>query len=169
MTDKGVDQVLFSGQDALGPLTDNPGAWSAGALGALLVVKGLAWGVSLGSFRGGPTFPAVFLGAAAGVTASHLPGFDLTPAVAVGIGAAVVAVLRLPLSAVVLSSLLTAKSGLADTPLIIVGVVIAYLATTALSARLDGASPAAEDERGTSAADAPAAPGAPAAPVLARR
>jgi H+/Cl- antiporter ClcA len=161
ITDKGVDQVLFSGQDALGPLTRDPGAWSVGALGALLVVKGLAWGVSLGSFRGGPTFPAMFLGAAAGVMASHLPGFDITPAVAVGMGAAVVAVLRLPLSAVVLSSLLTAKSGLADTPLIIVGVVAAYLVTTALSARLEPASPPATD--------ATAAPGAPAAPALAPR
>jgi len=169
MTDKGVDQVLFSGQDALGPLTDNPGAWSVGALGALLLVKGLAWGVSLGSFRGGPTFPAMFLGAAAGVMASHLPGFDITPAVAVGMGAAVVAVLRLPLSAVVLSSLLTAKSGLADTPLIIVGVVVAYLVTTALSVRLDPASVAAGDERGAPAPGATAAPGAPAARALAPR
>jgi H+/Cl- antiporter ClcA len=161
MTDKGVEQVLFSGQDALGPLTDNPGAWSVGALGALLVVKGLAWGVSLGSFRGGPTFPAMFLGAAAGVMASHLPGFDITAAVAVGMGAAVVAVLRLPLSAVVLASLLTSKSGLADTPLIIVGVVVAYLATAALSARLDPAYSAGEGP-GAPAAEATAAPAAPA-------
>ena len=65
--------------------------------------KGVAWAISLAGFRGGPTFPAIFLGAAAGVLASHLPGFDLTPAVAVGIGAAVVAVLRLPLSAVVIA------------------------------------------------------------------
>jgi len=85
----------------------------------------------------------MFLGAAAGVLASHLPGFDVTPAVAVGMAAAIVAVLHLPLSAVVLSSLLTAKSGLADTPLIIVGVVVAYLMTTALMARLDPAAPGA--------------------------
>ena len=43
--------------------------------------------------------------------ASHLPGFAMTPAVAVGMGAAVVAVLRLPLSAVVLAVLLTAGIG----------------------------------------------------------
>src|SRR3954454_11015145 len=109
VTDQGVENVLFSGQDALGPLTSDPAAWSVGALGALLLLKGVAWAVSLGSFRGGPTFPAMFLGAAAGVMASHLPGFDITPAGAVGMGAAVVAVRHLPLSAVVLSSLLTAK------------------------------------------------------------
>ena len=67
----------------------------------LLVFKGLAWGLSLGSFRGGPTFPALFLGAAAGILASHLPGFDLTGAIGVGMGAGTVSVLRLPLSAVV--------------------------------------------------------------------
>ena len=144
VTDKDVDQVLFSGQDAVGPLTANPGAWSLGALAAVLVFKGLAWGISLGSFRGGPTFPAIFLGAAAGVLASRLPGFDLTPAVAVGMGAAVVAMLRLPLSAVVLATLLTSKSGLADSPLIIVGVVAAYLTTMTLSRHLEPAAAAAE-------------------------
>ena len=146
VTDKDVDQVLFSGQDALGPLTSNPGAWSTGALAAVLLFKGLAWGVSLGSFRGGPTFPAMFLGAAAGVMASRLPGFDLTPAVAVGMGAAVVAVLRLPLSAVVLATLLTSQSGIGDSPLIIVGVVVAYLITMGLAGRLEAAAAAAEAE-----------------------
>jgi chloride channel protein, CIC family len=141
VTDKGTEQVLFSGQDAVGPLTSNPGAWSIGALAAVLLFKGLAWGVSLGSFRGGPTFPAIFLGAAAGVLASHLPGFDVTPGVAVGIGAAVVAVLRLPLSAVVLATLLTTQSGVGDMPLIIVGVVVAYAVVTGLSARLEAVAP----------------------------
>jgi H+/Cl- antiporter ClcA len=146
VTDKDVDQVLFSGQDAIGPLAANPGAWSLGALAAVLLFKGLAWGISLGSFRGGPTFPAMFLGAAAGVMASRLPGFDLTPAVAVGMGAAVVAVLRLPLSAVVLATLLTSQSGLADSPLIIVGVVSAYLTVMTLSRRLEPAAAKAAAE-----------------------
>jgi H+/Cl- antiporter ClcA len=166
LTDKDVDQVLFSGQDAIGPLAADPAAWSVGALVALLAFKGLAWGISMGSFRGGPTFPALFLGAAAGVLASRLPGFDLTPAVAVGTAAAVVAVLRLPLSAVVLASLLTSPAGLADTPLIIVGVVVAYLTTMALSAGSEGGPDAGTAD--ASAAPDPAAavpaeePGAPA-------
>lgn len=94
--------------------------------------KGLAWAISLAGFRGGPTFPAMFLGAAAGIAASHLPGFDLTPAVAVGLGAGVAAVLRLPLSGVALAVLLTAPSGAGSAPLVIVGVVAAYLTTLAL-------------------------------------
>lgn len=126
-TDKGVNQVLFSGQDALGPLVANADSWSLTALALLIGFKGLAYAISLGSFRGGPVFPAMFLGAAAGLMAAQLPGFELTPAVAVGLGAAVVGVLRLPLSAVVLATLLTSQAGLGAGPLIIVGVVVAYL------------------------------------------
>ncbi len=45
-----------------------------GALLLLVVCKGLAYGFSLSSFRGGPTFPAMFIGAAGGIALSHLPG-----------------------------------------------------------------------------------------------
>jgi H+/Cl- antiporter ClcA len=131
-TDKGVHQVLFSGQEALTPLVANPGAWSTGALLLVIGCKALAYGLSLGSFRGGPVFPALFLGGAAGVLVADLPGFALTPAVAVGIGAATVAILRLPLSSVVLAFVLTSQSGPGAAPLIIVGVVVAYLVTLAL-------------------------------------
>ena len=44
-------------------------------------------------------------------------------------GAAIVAVLRLPLSAVVLATLLTSHAGPKVEPLIIVGVVVAYVVT----------------------------------------
>jgi H+/Cl- antiporter ClcA len=144
LTDKGVGEVLFSGQDQLPGLITAAGTWSLGALALLLAFKGLAWAISLASFRGGPTFPAMFLGAAGGLLASHLPGFDLTPAVAVGLGAAVASVLRLPLSAVVLALLLTANSGAAAAPLVIVGVVTAYLTTLALSARATASAPVAD-------------------------
>ena len=130
---KSVNEVLFSGQSGLPGLVAHAGSWSLSALALLIVFKGLAYGLSLGSFRGGPTFPAVFLGAAAGVMASRLPGFPLTPAVAVGIGAATVAVLRLPLSAVVLATLLTSHAGTGDEPLIIVGVVVSYIVVLILS------------------------------------
>ncbi len=111
-TTHGASNVLFSGQDALPGLVDNAGTWSIGALLMVLLCKGLAWSACLGSFRGGPTFPAIFLGAAGGVAASHLPGLSLTPAVAVGMGVMVVAFLKLPLSAVVIATSLTATAGL---------------------------------------------------------
>jgi H+/Cl- antiporter ClcA len=132
-TDKSVDNVLYSGQDALPTLVSGAGTWSLSALALLLVFKGLAYAVSLASFRGGPVFPAIFLGAAGGLMASHLAGFAETPAVAVGMGAALVAVLGLPLSAVVLAVLLTSQSGHGASPIIIVGVVVAYLTTRVLS------------------------------------
>jgi H+/Cl- antiporter ClcA len=146
--DKSVNEVLFSGETSIGPLVADPAAWSLSALALLIAFKGLAYGISLGSFRGGPVFPALFLGAAGGMMAAQLPGFDLTPAVAVGIGAAVASVLRLPLSAAVLGVLLTSNAGPGAGPVIIVGVVVAYLTTLALSARLDpgggpGATPGA--------------------------
>jgi H+/Cl- antiporter ClcA len=143
-TTHGINQVLFSGQEQLPGLVDNAGTYSIGALAMIFLCKGLAWGVSLGSFRGGPTFPAIFLGAAGGIMASHLPGMQFTPAVAVAMGAAVVAFLKLPLSAIIISVALTIQAGPASVPLIIVGVVTAYLVTLAVEGRL-GARAAAKD------------------------
>jgi H+/Cl- antiporter ClcA len=131
---KGVNEVLFSGQDALPGLVSGAGTWSLSALALLIFFKGLGYSVSLGAFRGGPTFPAIFLGAAGGIMASHLPGFPITAAVAVGIGAGTVAILRLPLSAIVIASLLTSKAGLGAEPLPIIGVVVSYLVTLKLEA-----------------------------------
>jgi H+/Cl- antiporter ClcA len=64
---------------------------------------------------------------------SHLPGFPVQAGVAVGMGAAVVAVLRLPLSAVVIATLLTTHASDRVEPLIIVGVVVAYVITLLVS------------------------------------
>jgi hypothetical protein len=134
ITGRSVDEVLFFGHDQLPNLVGQAGTWSLPALTWLIVFKGIAYSLSLGSFRGGPTFPAVFLGAASGIMALHLPGFLIQSAVAVGVGAATVGVLRLPLSAVVLATVLTAPAGSNVEPLIIVGVVVSYIVTLMLSA-----------------------------------
>ena len=131
-TGKGSSEVLFSGQSALGPFIADSASYTVGALLLLLACKGLAYGVSLSSFRGGPTFPALFLGAAGGVALSHLPGLPLVDGVAMGIAAMSVVMLRLPLTSVLLASLLLASDGLAVMPLVIVAVVVAYV----ISARL---------------------------------
>ena len=150
---KSIDYVLFDGQAQLPGLVAQAGAWSIGTVVLLLVCKGIAYSLSLGSFRGGPTFPAIFLGAAAGILASHLPGFPEGAAVAVGIGASVVGVLRLPLASVLLATLLTTKAGGAVEPLIVVGVVVAYVVTLTLSRAMplatpSGAQSATADSRG---------------------
>lgn len=151
---KGVNEVLFSGQSQLPGLVSQAGTWSLGALALLIVFKGLGYGLSLGSFRGGPTFPALFLAAAGGIMASHLSGFPFTPAVAVGMGAGMAAVLKLPLSAVALATLLTVNGGTGDEPLIIVGVVVAYMVALVVSTRIGVAKATAADRGGAEPASA---------------
>ena len=60
--------MLFSGQDAFGSLIKQGPTLALSTLAFLLLFKGLAWSISLGSFRGGPTFPALFIGAAGGLS-----------------------------------------------------------------------------------------------------
>jgi hypothetical protein len=142
------DAVLFSGQDDFSQVFGSSATIALSTLALLLVFKGLAWSVSLGNFRGGPTFPAIFLGVVGGLLAAHLPGFSESPGVAVLVGATCVSILRLPLSSVVIALLLSTKAGLGIGPLIIVGVVVAYLASEALTAyvgdRLESRSASAE-------------------------
>jgi H+/Cl- antiporter ClcA len=132
-TGKGSSEVLFSGQSAVGPLIGNSASYTVGALLLLLACKGIAYGVSLSSFRGGPTFPAIFLGAAGGIALSHLPGLPLVDGVAMGIGAMTTVMLRLPLTAVLLAVVLLASDGVAVTPVAIVAVVVAYVASARLT------------------------------------
>jgi H+/Cl- antiporter ClcA len=144
ITDQSADAVLFSGQEAMNPIVSQAATISVGTIALLVVCKGLAWGISLGSARGGPTFPAIFLGIAAGLLASHLPGFTQTPAVGVLVGAAVVSVLQLPLASIIIALLVT-QTGAGVAPLIIVGVVVAYIATRVLAARWPAVATASEE------------------------
>ena len=128
-----ASNVLFSGQDQLGPLLGEAAGWSVGALLLLMLCKALAYGLSLSSFRGGPVFPAMFIGAAGGIAAADLPGLELVPAVAMGIGAMCTVMLGLPLTATLLATILMGTDGLAAMPLVIVAVVVAYVTTAHLT------------------------------------
>jgi len=132
-TGKNSSDVLFSGQSQMGPLLAHSAGYSAGALLLLVACKGLAYSASLSSFRGGPVFPAMFIGAAGGMAMSHLPGLSLAPGVGMGIGAMCVVMLKLPLTSVLLATLLLFSNGLAMMPLVIVAVVVAYVASTRLA------------------------------------
>ncbi|MGW3668742.1 chloride channel protein [Streptomyces sp. NPDC005141] len=103
-TDHAATDVLYSGQTALDPLLTHSTAFSVGALLLLVLCKSLAYCASLSSFRGGPIFPAMFLGAAGGILFSHLPGLTLVAGFAMGIGAMSAAMLRLPLVSVLLAT-----------------------------------------------------------------
>ena len=146
ITDHASTQVLFSGQDALAPLVQDPAAWTAGSLVVLVVCKSLAYGLSLSSFRGGPVFPSMFIGAAGGIALSHLPGLSPTAGAAMGIGAMAVAMLGLPLTSVMLAAVFMQATGLSLLPLIIVAVVVSYVASARLP-RPDAAAPAPAGSR----------------------
>jgi H+/Cl- antiporter ClcA len=132
LTGHAAPEVLFSGQDALGPLLRDPAVYSVGALLLLIAAKGLAYVGALGAFRGGPTFPAMFIGAVGGTALAHLPGIDALSGAAIGMGAMTVGMLRLPMTSVLLATLFLGGTGLTVIPLVIVGVVVSYVVTLRL-------------------------------------
>jgi H+/Cl- antiporter ClcA len=149
-TGKGSSDVLFSGQSGLNPLVGSAASYSVGALVLLIACKGLAYGMSMSGFRGGPTFPGIYIGAAGGIAMSHLPGLPMVAGLAMGIGAMSVVMLGLPLTSVMLATLLVLPDGLQVIPLVIVAVVVAFV----VSARLR---PPETTEQAPTAAAVPAA------------
>jgi H+/Cl- antiporter ClcA len=131
LADRPVDLVLFSGQSAMPALVAEG---SAGVLLLLVVVKSLAYALSLGAgFRGGPVFPAIAIGTALAVAAADvLPGLAVTPAVATGVAAGVAAVLRAPFSAALLSSVLVGTAAVDVAPLSVLGAAVGVLTVIAL-------------------------------------
>jgi H+/Cl- antiporter ClcA len=149
-----ASDVLFSGQSFIGPLITHAAAYSVGALLLLMVCKGLAYSLALSSFRGGPTFPAMLVGAAGGLLLSHLPGLPVVPGAAIGLSALLVAMLRLPMTSVLITTLFLGSDGIGALPLVIVAVVVSFV----LTIRLAGSPKTAEQ---------PATPDAPAAQAAA--
>ncbi|MFB7310202.1 chloride channel protein [Streptomyces sp. NPDC056192] len=137
-TGKAASGVLYSGQNALDPLLAGSAGYTVGTLLVLIVCKGLAYCASLSCFRGGPVFPAMFVGAAGGIALSHLPGLNVTSGFAMGIGAMCVAMLRLPMTSVLLATLLLGSPGLTVMPLVIVSVVVSYVVSLRLAPEPDG-------------------------------
>jgi H+/Cl- antiporter ClcA len=132
VSDHSFTQVLFSGQDALPELVEHATDYSVGVLVLLAACKMLAYGLSLSAFRGGPVFPAMFVGATVGVALSGLPGMSLAPAIAAGIGAMCAAMLRLPLTSTLLATLLLGSDGVSVTPQVVVAVAVAFVITMVL-------------------------------------
>jgi H+/Cl- antiporter ClcA len=167
VTGQNVKYVLFSGQNELAPLFAHRAAFGIGALFLIVACKGLAYSVSLATFRGGPVFPAIYLGAALGLLLAQVPGVPVVAGMGIGIGATTAAMLRLPLTAALLAALLLSADAASVTPLAIVAVVVAYIASEHLDPRIAAqaaaTTPPAPGAPGTPAA--PAAPGTPPAPA----
>lgn len=127
LTDRNPEQDALSGQATLGALAADPSSWPIGALIALVLFKAVAWGLCLGSLRGGPIFPAVLIGAALGVVFAPLPGLGTTPGLGAGLAAAAAAVTRLPVTSTVLAAVLIGSQSTTQMPLLIVASVTGFL------------------------------------------
>ena len=105
-----------------------------GVLLAVVLVKGLAYALSLGAgFRGGPVFPAIAIGAALAVAgADLLPGFETTPAIAAGIAAGTAVVLQAPFTGALLASLLMGSSAADVAPIAVIAAAVGALVAVAM-------------------------------------
>jgi H+/Cl- antiporter ClcA len=132
-TGRSSSEVLFSGQDALPTLVQQAGTWTVGALLLLVVCKGLAYAISLSSFRGGPIFPSMFIGAAGGIAISHVGGLPMIAGAAMGVGAMTAGALKMPMTAVLLPSLLFVSDAVTLMPIVIVAVVVSFVAAVRIN------------------------------------
>jgi H+/Cl- antiporter ClcA len=122
--------VLFSGQASIPAVIATD---STKVLLVLLVAKFLAYGVSLGcGFRGGPIFPALFLGV--GLASLAVVWFDASPtfALVVGTAAGMTAQTRLIVSGLVFGALEAGVAGVDAVPAAVLAAVAAWLTISAL-------------------------------------
>lgn len=125
--------VLFSGQSAVPTIVRED---STAVVLIVLAAKAIAFAVCLGcGFRGGPVFPAIFLGVALATLAVVL--FDVSPtlAVAVGTAAGVAAMARLLFAGLLFAGLLVGSASLDVIPAAVLAGAAAWVTTTALERR----------------------------------
>ena len=128
--------VLFSGQASIPAVV---GEDSTKIIVILLVAKFLAYGVSLGcGFRGGPIFPAIFLGIA--LASLTVVWFDASPTLAVSVGTAagMAAQTRLIVTPVLLATLLVGSQGVDTVPAAVIATASAWLAMALVERRNAG-------------------------------
>ena len=102
----------------------------------LLAAKALAYAVCLGcGFRGGPVFPAIFLGVAVAMVAAI--AFDMSPtlALAVGTAAGMTAMTRLILASLIIAALLVGTAGVEAIPVAALAAVAAWMTMAAIDTR----------------------------------
>jgi H+/Cl- antiporter ClcA len=133
--DVGPTLILFSGQAGMGDLVAET---SATAVLVILVAKAIAYAFALGGgFRGGPIFPATFLGVAAAVLVSLLlPGSSVTALAAAGIAASAGAMLKLPATSALLGALLVGGGGAGVAPFAIFGAIVGLVVRMAADRRI---------------------------------
>jgi H+/Cl- antiporter ClcA len=128
-----ANEILFSGQSAIPELVKEP---TTSVLLLILAAKAAAYAVSLASgFRGGPIFPAVFLGI--GIATLPVVWFDVSPTLAIAVGAAagMAAQTRFVLTSMLFGTLLVGTAGLDAVPAAVIATVAAWLTASALDPR----------------------------------
>jgi H+/Cl- antiporter ClcA len=123
--------VLFSGQVSTPAIIAEA---SPRIVLVTLLAKALAYGISLGcGFRGGPVFPAIFLGIA--IATFAVIWFDASPtwAVAVGTAAGMTAGTNLVITALLFAGLLVGLNGIDTIPATVLASAAAWLTSRRLA------------------------------------
>lgn len=144
-----MDQILFSGNSGMATLIHET---SIAAVLCILIGKGIAYSVALGSgFRGGPIFPATFLGVAVAVLFVLIfPNDSVSAMAAAGIAASAAAMLKLPATSALLGMLLIVGAGPAVAPFAILGAAIGFVIRLLVDHKLgDDEQPATAPEGAT--------------------
>ena len=125
--------MLFSGQASIPALVSE---YSVVALVVLVLAKAVAYVISLAAgFRGGPIFPAVFLGVGVAAFAVQLFGTSPTFAVAIGCAAGMAAQTRLVITSMLFAALLVGSGGFDTVAGAVFATVASYLTVLALDPR----------------------------------
>jgi H+/Cl- antiporter ClcA len=132
-----AQDVLFSGQSGLPALDAAP---STKIVLILLLGKAAAYAVSLGcGYRGGPVFPAIFLGVAVATLGVQWFGISPTLAVAIGTAAGMAATSKLILTPIVFAALLVGHNGVDTVPATVLAAVASWLTIRYLQQRSEAA------------------------------
>lgn len=125
--------TLYSGQDQLLQIVHNPAAFGIGILLIMIIVKALLTSTSFATgFEGGPIFPLLFIGGTLGLAISKVLTFiPEGVAVTVGMAGVACAVFPLPLTIALLLGLMGGQTDLL--PVIVIGSVIGFLISKAIS------------------------------------
>jgi H+/Cl- antiporter ClcA len=132
------EDVLFSGQASIPVLV---GESSTIAVLVLLVAKAIGYAISLGTgFRGGPIFPAIFLGVAVASVGVSALGMSPTLAIAIGASAGMAAQTQLLISPLLFAALLVGPAGADAMPAAVLATVGAWLTVELIDRRraIDG-------------------------------
>ena len=122
--------VLFSGQYSMTALVAED---SAKILLVLVAAKALGYAICLGcGFRGGPVFPAIFLGV--GLAMFAVIAFDVSPtlAVAVGTAAGMAAMTKLLIAPLLFAALLVGSAGIDAISAAVLAASAAWVVTNGL-------------------------------------